>query len=129
MRAFEDHGKIFYFHQLFFTAEETFAFYVTIAEHHSEAEKYLAKMTLKNQNDERKPLSITQNVISMDSAPSDTKAVLASESVIFVHWRTMSRFMKWRNEMVDGKETTKSRIEVTCDIVKFLNPSKRRRTV
>ena len=107
MRAFEDQGKIFYFHTHFFSCEQTFAFYVTMAEHSSEAKKYLAKMTLKNLNDERKSLSMAQNVISMDSAPCDDKSVLASKSVMFVHWRTMSEFMKWRNETdKEGKQVT-----------------------
>ena len=117
MRAFEDHNKIFYFHKLFFTAEETFAFYVTIAEHPSEAAKYLAKMTLKNQNDERKSLTITQNVISIESAPSDGSAVLASKSVMFVHWRTISEFMNWRNATIEGKQIRSSKIEATSDIL------------
>ena len=98
MRAFEDHGKLFYFHRHYFSAEQTFAFYVTMAEHAGEADKYLAKMTLKHQNDERKSIPITQNVISIDSAPTDIKAVLASRSVIFVHWRTMSGFLKAKGE-------------------------------
>ena len=60
-----------------------------------------------NLNDERKSLSIAQNVISMDSAPYDVKSVLASRSVMFVHWRTMSEFMKWRNETdKEGKQVT-----------------------
>merc|ERR1719480_21125 len=110
MRAFEDHGKIFYFHLHFFSVEQTFAFYITST---SEADKYLAKMTLKNQNDVRKPLSITQNVIAMDSAPSDQKSVLASKSVMFVHWRTMSGFLKWGNNTIDGKQVSQSTIQAT----------------
>ena len=90
--------KTFYFHQPYFSAEKTFAFYVTAAEHLSEAKKYLAKITLKNQNDERKSLTIIQDVISMDSAPSNRDAVLASESVMFVHYKTMSGFMKLSKE-------------------------------
>ena len=96
MGAFQDQNEIFYLHQHFFPTEETFAWYVTIAGTSTEAEKYLAKVTLKNQNDDKKSLSFAQNVISMDSAPSDDKSVLASKSVMFVHWRTMSGFMKWK---------------------------------
>ena len=118
MRAYEDHGKLFYFHRHYFSAEQTFAFYVTMAELDSESEKYRAKMTLKHQNDEWKSLSFTQNVISIDSAPTDSKAVLASKSVMFVHWRTMSEFMKWRNIIdEDGKQLTVSNIEATIDIL------------
>ena len=118
MAAFKDQDKIFYFHVLYFSCEQTFAFYVTMAEHSSEAKKYLAKMTLKNLNDERKSLSMAQNVISIDSAPCDVKSVLASKSVMFVHWRTMSEFMKWRNIIgEEGKQVTLSNIEATIDIL------------
>ena len=113
MRVFEDHGKIFYLHRHFFSVEQTFAFYITST---SEADKFLAKMTLKNQNDERKPLSITQNVISMELAPTDKKSVLASKSVMFVHWRTMSGFLKWANNTLDGKQVKKSIIQTTINI-------------
>ena len=112
MRAFEYQGKIFYFHMHYFSAEQTFSFYVTMAEHSSEAEKYVAKMTLKNQNDDRKSLSTAQNVISMDAAPTDSDSVLASKSVMFVHWRTMSGLFKWRGRLVK-----RSKIEATIDIL------------
>ena len=72
-----------------------------MAEHASEADKYLAKMTLKHQSDERKSLSFIQNVISIDSSPTDSKSALASSSVMFVHWRTMSGFLKGENETID----------------------------
>ena len=117
MNAFEDRGKLFYSHMHYFAPEKTFVFYVTMPEHFNETKKYHVKMTLKNQNDGRKSLSIVQNVISMDLAPSDSKLVLASESVMFVHWRTMSRFMKWRNDTEDGKEVTKSYVEATVAIL------------
>ena len=117
MRAFEHRGKLFYFHQHYFSTAKTFAFYVTMAEHSSEADKYLAKMTLKNQNDDRKSLSIAQNVISMDLAPSDSKAVLASKSVIYVPWRTMSGFMKWRDITKEGKLQTESNVDATIHIL------------
>ena len=117
MRVFENRGKMFYFHQHYFSAEQTFAFYVTMAEHESEAKKYLAKMTLKNQNDEIKPLTMIQDVISMDSAPSNIDAVLASESVMFIHYKTMSRFMKLSKETKEGKDTFKSYIQATVDII------------
>ena len=117
MRALEDHGKIFYFHRHFFSTEQTFAFYVTMAEHVSESEKHLAKMTLKHQNDERKSLSFTQNVISIDSAPTDKEAVLASRSVMFVHWRTMSGFLKGETQTTDGKQSIKYTIETTLDML------------
>ena len=60
----------------YFAAQETFAFYVTMAEDSSKAEKCLIKITLKNPKDERKHLTNIQNVISMDSAPSDRKEVV-----------------------------------------------------
>ena len=117
MRAFEDHGKLFFVHMHFSSEEKMLAFYVTIAEHLTIAKKYLAKMTLKNQNNDRKPLSITQDVISMDSAPSDLEAVLASESVMFVPWKTMSRFLKWKDQTRDGKQRSRTSIEATIDIL------------
>ena len=115
MMAFEDRGKIFYLHRHYFSTEQTFAFYVTAAA--ADSAKYLAEMTLKNKNDVRKSLSIAQNVIPMDSAPTDSKAVLASTSVMFVHWRTMSGFLKWKNKTSDGIEVKKSSIETTFDIL------------
>merc|ERR1719480_772386 len=33
----------------------------------------------------------------MDSAPRDKMAVMASQSVMFVHWATVAGFMKWRS--------------------------------
>ena len=60
-----------------------------MAEHSSETEKYLAKITLKNQNDERKYLANVQSVMSMDSAPRNMKAVFASKSVMLVPWSMM----------------------------------------
>ena len=83
-----------------------------MAEHESETQKYLAKMTLKNQNDERKPLTMIQDVISMDSAPSNIDAVLASESVMFIHYKTMSRFMKLSKETKDGKDTFQATVDI-----------------
>merc|ERR1740128_1083662 len=82
MRVFKNHGKLFYFHRHFFSDEKTFVFYVTMAEHASEADKHLAKMTLKHPKDERKSLSFTQNVISIDSAPADRQSVMTSRSVM-----------------------------------------------
>ena len=116
MCSFEDHGKLFNFHRHFFSAEQTFSFYVTMAELDSETDKYLAKMTLKHQNDKRKSLSFTQNVISIDSAPTDREAVLASKSVMFVHWRTMSGFLKGDNETIDGKQSTQYAVKTILDI-------------
>jgi len=116
MRVFEDHGKMFYFHQHYFAAEQIFAFYITMAEHSSEANKYLARMTLKNQNDPRKSLSIIQDVISMDSAPTNIDSILASKSVIFIHRKTMSGFMKLQLSN-EKKGTCKSYIRTTIDIL------------
>jgi len=120
MRAFEQHGKLFYFHQHFFAAEKIFALYVTMAEDSGEAKKYLAKMTLKIQHDDdRKSLSIAQNVISMELAPSDRKLLFASESVMFVHWKAISGFMKWMDVTEDGEQYTRSSVplEVTISIL------------
>ena len=77
----------------------------------------IIKMTLKNQNDDKKSLSITQNVISMDSAPCDEESVLASQSVMFIHWRTMSGFLKWRDVTADGKPIRRATIERTFEIL------------
>ena len=88
-----------------------------MAEHASEADKYLAKMTLKHQSDERKSLSFIQNVISIDSSPTDSKSALASSSVMFVHWRTMSEFLKGEKETTDEKQSNTFIIETTLDIL------------
>ena len=117
MRAFKDHGKIFYLHQHFFASKQTWAWYVTLAENSNEADKYLAKMTLKNLNDDRKSLSIAQNVISIDSAPNDNKSVLDSKSVMLVHMSTISGFFKWRNVTEEGIQHTLSTVEATIDIL------------
>lgn len=99
---------MFYLHQYYFSTEKTFAFYVT-----SEGEKYLAKITLKNYNDERKFLTNVQSVVSMDSAPRNRDEVLASKNVMFVPWRQMSGFLKWIEK--DGKQS--SIIKTTVDII------------
>lgn len=109
--AFKDRGNMFYFHHHYFSAEKTFAIYVTMAEHESEAKKYLAKMTLRNPKDERKSLTMIQDVISMDSAPRNRDAVLASESVMFIQCKTMSGFMML------SKETFRSNIRATVEII------------
>ena len=80
----------------------------------SEAERYLAKITLKNQNDEIKCLANIQNVISMDSAPRDKKEVLASKSVMFIPSRLMSGFLEW-TETEEGNQS--SDIVTTVDII------------
>ena len=95
----------------------SFAWYVTIPETSTEAEKYLAKLTLKNLNDDRKSLSIAQNVISMDSAPRDKMAVMASQSVMFVHWATVAGFMKWRNSTEEERQVKLSTVEATIEIL------------
>merc|ERR1739842_16693 len=105
--------ETFYLHQYYFAAQETFAFYVTMTDDSSTAEKYLVKITLKNQNDERKHLANIQNVISMDSAPRDRKAVLASQNVMFVPWRLMSGFLKWTDPDVDGNRSSKITTTIT----------------
>ena len=112
MNVIQFNGKIFCFHQHFISAEKTFAFYIT-----SEAVNHLAKVTVKNQNDERKFLTMTQDVISIDSAPGDNYSILASEKVMFVHWKTMSRFMKWNKETCQGKQLLRSYISVNVDIL------------
>jgi len=104
----------FYLHQHYFAAQQTFAFYITMAEDSREADKYLVKITLKNQNDERRHLAIIQKVISMDSAPRDRKEVLASLNVMFVPWRQMRGFFKWTNDS-DGNQYSK--IITTIDIL------------
>ena len=113
--AFEDRGELFLFHTHFFVAKQTFAFYVTSMAR--EAEKYLVKMRLKNLNDDRKSLSIAQNVMSIDSAPRNYEAMWASKSVMFVQWKTISEFMKWRQIIVNGIEETVSNIEINIDIL------------
>ena len=113
MRGFCDYEETFYFHQLYFSEEKTFAFYVTSTMTDSEAEKYFTKITLKNQNNERKYLANVQTVISMDSAPRDRNEVLASKDVMFVSWRQMSGFLKWTEK--DGIHS--SRIDSTVEIV------------
>ena len=105
--------KTFYFHQHYFATEKTFVFYVTMAEHLSETEKYLAKLTLKNQNDERKSLTNIQTVISMDSAPRDKNAVLASQNVMMVPWSMMSGFLKWK----EGRRRQYTEIYIIIDIL------------
>ena len=116
MTVFHTHGKLFYLHQHFLAAEKTMAYYVTLAEDPNEAKKYLAKVTLKNQNDERKSVSMTEDVISIDSAPKDDDSILASENVMFVHWKIMARFMKWIKETKDGEQYLRSTIDATIDI-------------
>ena len=105
--------EIFYHHQHYFAAEKTFAFYITVPLASNEAEKYLVKITLKNQNDERKSLASIQNVISMDSAPRDKKEILASKNVMFVSWRQMSGYLNWTE--TDGKQS--SAIVTKVDII------------
>ena len=91
--------------------------YVTMAENSSEADKYLAKVTLKDPDDERKSLSITKNVISMEGAPSDEDSVLAHDRVVFVSWWTMRGFLVHTNETKDGTITYKSTFENSIEIL------------
>merc|ERR1719500_1973745 len=82
LKPYEDHGKIFYVHHYYIASERTFAFYVTMAENSNEAEKYLAKITLKNQKKwKRKYLTFVLDVMSMDSAPSNNYEVLEAKGV------------------------------------------------
>jgi len=114
LKPYEDHGKIFYVHHYYIASERTFAFYVTMAENSNEAEKYLAKITLKNQNDERKYLTFVLDVMSMDSAPSNNYEVLEAESVMLVPHKTMSKFFWWENKE-EGKQA--AFINTTIDIL------------
>ena len=117
MRAFEDQGKRFYFHMHYNPKVHAFVFYVTLAEDSNEAKKYLAKLTLKNPNDERKSISITQNVFSMESAPSDIESLLDSESAIFVSFSAMRGFILWTNEFEDGNPKYKASFEKIIEIL------------
>ena len=112
MAGFEGFGTFFYLHQHYFAAEKIFAFYVTVPMSSNETEKYLAKITLQNRNDERKSLANIQNVISMDSAPRNRKEVLASKNVMFVPWLQMSGFLKW----TEKKRIQESEIVTSVDI-------------
>ena len=114
LKAYETQGKIFYMHPCYFASEKNFAFYITMAENSSEAGKYLAQITLKNQNDERKCLTNVQDVMSMDSAPSDKNEVLEAKGVMLVPWRTMSKFLMWTIKE-DGKQAAS--IKPTIDII------------
>lgn len=105
----QTNDKIFYLHSYFFSTESTFAFYVT-----GEAEPdNLAKITLKNSNDERRFLTSVQGVVSMDSALKDKNEVLASRNVMFVSWRQMSGFLQWSEK--DGIQYSK--IQATVEII------------
>ena len=88
-----------------------------MAEDSSEAKKYLAKLTLKNPNDERKSISITQNVVSMESAPSDIESLLDSESAMFVSFSAMRGFIVWTDESTDGTSKYKATFEKTIEIL------------
>ena len=116
MRAFEYHDKRFYLHYHYNAEVQTFIFYVTIAVKPRKASKYLAKVTLKNPDDERNVVSITKNVLSMASAPRDMKSLLDSESVMFVSWRAMRGILKWTNEAKDGTIMNKVMFEKTIEI-------------
>jgi len=113
LKPYGDHGKIFYLHHYYFAKEKTFAFYVTMPENCIEAEKYLAKITLKNQNDERKYLTNVQEVMSMDSAPNDKNEVFEAKGVMLVPWSMLRKFLKWTNK--EGKQTTE--VHTTIDIL------------
>ena len=117
MRGFEDQGKRFYFHMHYNPKVHAFVFYLTLAEDSSEAKKYLAKLTLKNPNDERKSISITQNVVSMESAPSDIESLLDSESAMFVSFSAMRGFIVWTDESEDGTSKYKATFEKTIEIL------------
>jgi len=110
MIGFEVRGTFFYLHQHYFAAEKLFAFYITTT---SEADKYLAKITLENQNDARKCLANIQNVISMDSAPRDRDEVMASKSVMFLPSRLMSGFLKCN----EGEGNLAARLVTKVDII------------
>jgi len=113
VKPYEDHGKIFYFHHYYFSSDRTFAFYVTVAKNSNEAEKFLAKITLKNQNDERKCLTNIQDVISMDSAPTDKNEVIKAKSVMLVPLSMIRKFLKWTNK----EEKQEAEIHTTIDIL------------
>ena len=115
LHAFEDRDKFFYFHQHYFYEEQSFCFYVTVAEHFTVSENYLAKLKLRNFNDERKYLTSVQNVMSMDSAPKDVDEVFASPFVMLVPRSTMCGFLKWVE--VDGEGTKHAEINMTIDIL------------
>ena len=107
--------KFFYFHRHYFSSKKIWAFYISLAEHFSVAEQYLAKLTLKNFNDERKYLTNVQNVVSMDSAPKDKDAVLASPYAMLVPQSMMCGFLKWVE--VDGEGTKHADIEMAIEIL------------
>ena len=113
MKAFEDRGKLFFYHQHYFSVEKTFAFYVSMPD--TEADKYLAKLTLKNFNDERKYLINVQSVVSVDSAPRDVDEVLTSQSVMMVPANMMDGFLKWREG--EGEGLKQASVDVTIDII------------
>ena len=110
MKAFEDRGKLFFYHQHYFSVEKTFAFYVSMPD--SEADKYLAKLTLNNFNDD------VQSIVSIDSAPTpprDVDAVLTSQSVMMVPSNMMQGFLKWREG--EGEGLKQASVDVTIDII------------
>ena len=118
LHAFQDSStfqKLFYFHQHYFYERQSFCFYVTIAEHFTVSEKYLAKLKLRNFNDERRYLTSVQNVMSMDSAPKDVDDVFASPFVMLVPRSMMCGFLKWVE--VDGEGTKHADVEMTIDIL------------
>ena len=114
LHAFEDRDKLFYLHQHYFYERQSFCFYVTIAEHFTVSEMYLAKLKLRNFNDDRKYLTSVQNVMSMDSAPKDVDGIFASPYVMLVPRSTMCGFLKWVE--VDGEGTKHRDIEMIIDI-------------
>ena len=115
LHAFEERDKFFYFHQHYFSDRQSFCFYVTVAEHFTVSERYLAKLKLGNFNDERKYLTSVQNVMSMDSAPKDVDEVFASPFVMLVPRSIMCGFLKWVE--VDGEGTKHADVEMTIDIL------------
>ena len=117
MRAFEEHGKRFYLHMHYSCEVHAFVFYVTIAEHSSEAKKYLSQLTWKNPDDEQESLIITRNVLSMDSAPSDTESLLDSKKVMPVSWNAAHGFIKWIDETKDSEVNFRADFETLIKII------------
>ena len=104
MKVFEDHGKRFYLQSHYIPEVQAFALFISIAEHANEAKKYLAKLTCENPNNERDFVTVTKNVISMESAPSDQDSLMDSDSeaVMFVSWIGVRGYLKWTDETKDG---------------------------
>ena len=106
IRSFEDQGKRFYVIVRYFCVPKIFALYVTLADVPKIAEKYLAYMSINDDVDPERRMTMTTNVISIEKLPNIEKTILDNADCWRISMFVLKSFLKTETKEDLGETIT-----------------------